>query len=276
MNRTRVIILGSAVLLLAGCAAQRDLESVRRDLEESKSRIIRMERDVADVKITAKDEVDKQLAGVRDELSSVRRLGADLQAALDASKVDSQVLSGKVDDLALQTRKPGDDLALLKEDMERRLVGLDGRITTIEKGLADLQKQAAEIKAKAELPPTPEVLYQKALETYRGGNMTKAREEFAAFLEKHPKHELAANASYWLGESYYGEKRYDQAVLAFQEVIKNFPTKEKAPAALLKQGMAFKELGDAKSARFVYRKLIDEYPKAEETAKAKEKLKELK
>lgn len=276
MNRTRVIILGSAVLLLAGCAAQRDLESVRRDLEESKSRIIRMERDVADVKITAKDEVDKQLAGVRDELSSVRRLGADLQAALDASKVDSQVLSGKVDDLALQTRKPGDDLALLKEDMERRLAGLDGRITTIEKGLADLQKQAAEIKAKAELPPTPEVLYQKALETYRGGNMTKAREEFAAFLEKHPKHELAANASYWLGESYYGEKRYDQAVLAFQEVIKNFPTKEKAPAALLKQGMAFKELGDAKSARFVYRKLIDEYPKAEETAKAKEKLKELK
>lgn len=276
MNRTRVIILGSAVLLLAGCAAQRDLESVRRDLEESKSRIIRMERDVADVKITAKDEVDKQLAGVRDELSSVRRLGADLQAALDASKVDSQVLSGKVDDLALQTRKPGDDLALLKEDMERRLVGLDGRITTIEKGLADLQKQAAEMKAKAELPPTPEVLYQKALETYRGGNMTKAREEFAAFLEKHPKHELAANASYWLGESYYGEKRYDQAVLAFQEVIKNFPTKEKAPAALLKQGMAFKELGDAKSARFVYRKLIDEYPKAEETAKAKEKLKELK
>jgi TolA-binding protein len=40
--------------------------------------------------------------------------------------------------------------------------------------------------------------------------------------------------------------------------------------------MAFRELGDVKSARFVYRKLLDDYPKAEEAAKAREKLKELK
>jgi tol-pal system protein YbgF len=276
MKRITPMVICAAALLLAGCAAQRDMDSVKRDLEEAKGRIVRVERDVSVVRTEVKDEVGKQLAGTQEELSSVRRLGADLQAALDASKVDSQVLSGKVDDLANQTRKPADDIALLREDTEQRLTALNGRIASLEKGMAELQKQSAEAKTSAEAPQTPEALYQKALETYRGGNMTKAREEFSAFLEKNPKHELAANANYWLGESYYGEKRYDQAVLAFQEVIKNFPTREKAPAALLKQGMAFKEMGDAKSARFVYRKLLDEYPKAEEAAKAREKLKELK
>jgi tol-pal system protein YbgF len=276
MKRTIPLVIGAAALMLGGCASQGDMDSVKRDLEEAKTRLVRMERDVSTVRTETKEEVAKQLDGLKEELLSVRKVGADLQATLDAAKVDSQVLSGKVDDLSQQVRKPTDDLALLREDAERRLTALDGRVAALEKGMAELQKQAAESKAKAEAPATPEALYQKALETYRGGNMTRSREEFTAFLEKYPKHELAANAHYWLGESYYGERRYDQAVLAFQEVVKNHPTREKAPAALLKQGMAFRELGDAKSARFVYRKLMDEYPKTEEAARAKEKLKELK
>jgi tol-pal system protein YbgF len=87
---------------------------------------------------------------------------------------------------------------------------------------------------------------------------------------------LAANAHYWLGETYYSEKKYDQAILEFQEVIKNFPGKEKVPAAMLKQAMAFKEMGDTKSARYLYKKLIEEFPAAAEAKSAKEKLKDLK
>jgi TolA-binding protein len=64
--------------------------------------------------------------------------------------------------------------------------------------------------------------------------------------------------------------------LEYQEVIKNFPNKDKAPAAMLKQAMAFKGLGDDKSARYVYKKLIQDYPSSEEAKKAKEKLKGLK
>lgn len=277
MKHVKPIVASCAILLLAGCASRGDLDIVKRDLEEAKGRVMRVERDVAGVRTQVQDEVGKQLSGVQEDIVAVRRMGADLQASLDSAKVDSQVLSGKVDDLALQSRKPADDLALLREDMERRFSALESRLTTLEKGVTELQQKQTQVAAaQTQAAATPESVYQKALETYRAGDMAKAREEFTAFLEKNPTHELAANAHYWLGESYYGEKRYDQAVLAFQEVIKNFPGKEKAPAALLKQGMSFKEMGDAKSARFVYRKLVDEYPKSEEAAKAKEKLKELK
>jgi tol-pal system protein YbgF len=119
---------------------------------------------------------------------------------------------------------------------------------------------------------TPEFIYQQAYEAMKGGDVVHARELFTKFLELDPQHKLAANAHYWLGETYYTEKNFEQAVLEFQEVIKNFPDKEKVPAAMLKQGMAFKEMGDTKSATYIYKKLVDEFPKSEEAKVAKEKL----
>jgi len=48
------------------------------------------------------------------------------------------------------------------------------------------------------------------------------------------------------------------------------------PAAMLKQAMAFKELGDVTSARYVLKKLVADFPQAAEAGLAKAKLKELK
>jgi len=138
--------------------------------------------------------------------------------------------------------------------------------------LTRLEKSLTEQQKKAELTQTPEALYQQGYDAMKGGEMKKARELFFKFLELHPKHKLAANVHYWLGETYYSEKNFEQAILEFQEVIKNFPEKEKVPAAMLKQGMAFREMGDGKSSAYVFKKLVEEYPKTEEARTAKEKL----
>jgi tol-pal system protein YbgF len=87
---------------------------------------------------------------------------------------------------------------------------------------------------------------------------------------------LAANAHYWLGETYYNEKNYESAILSYQDVIKNYPGKEKVVAAMLKQAMAFNASKDATSAKFVLKKLVEGFPKSEEAKKAKELLKEIK
>jgi len=47
------------------------------------------------------------------------------------------------------------------------------------------------------------------------------------------------------------------------------------PAALLKLGFAFAELGDKVDARLILQELIDRYPQSEEVQKAKQKLKTL-
>lgn len=262
---------------LAGCANRSDLEAVQRDTEELKSRVLTMSRDLGVVRTESKDVAEKSTQGVQKELESLRRSTADFQAALDTNRVDMQALAGKVDDLAVAGKKPTDELALLKEDSSRRLSAVEERLTKLEQGFGELQKSLGDLaKAKEAAAATPDSLYQQGQELFKAGEQVKARERFTSFLEKYPAHQLAANARYWLGETYYSEKKFEPAILEYQQVIKEFPTSTKVPAAMLKQAMSFKELGDTKSARYILKKLLDDYPLADETPLAKKELKELK
>lgn len=267
--------------LLASCASRGDLDLVQRDTEELKARLLTMEKDLGGIRSEAKDSAEQakkgllqELDGVRGDFTQLRKTAADLQANIDASKGDMQTLAGKVDDVALAAKKPADDINLLKDDMERRYSSLDERISLLEKTARDLQAKGT--AAAKETILTPEALYQKALDTHRANDQVKSREMLTRFLQQNPKHDLAGNAQFWLGETYYSEKNYEQAILAYQDVIKNYPGKEKIPAAMLKQGMAFADLGDSKSARFVYAKLKEDFPKTEEAKQAMERLKLLK
>ena len=281
MQRTRVALSFLVMLTFFGCASQAELDSVRRDTDEMKNRIFTIDKGLSEVRGEVKDGVEKSLAGYRQsldalqadmagyqqEMAAIRKGGADLQATLESARVDMQLLTGKVDDVRILAQKPADDVALLKEDLTRRLASLDERLSRMEKGIEEQQKKAAQIQN------APEYLYQQGYQAMKDGDPVKARELFTNFLDQHPKHNLAANAHYWIGETYYSEKNFELAVLEFQEVIKNFPDKDKAPAAMLKQGMAFKEMGDAKSAAYILKKLVDDYPKSEQAKIAREKLK---
>jgi tol-pal system protein YbgF len=262
-------------LVLAGCVSKGDFEVMQRDMDEIKNRHIALEKDFSDLKQVTLEGTDKALKEYRKEIESLHKEAADLQAALDSAKVDMQVLAGKVDDAMQTAKKPAEDISLLKEDVDQRLTALEGRTSKLEKNFDDLQsKMTAAATTQVEL--SPEALYQQGLTMIKGGNPQKARELFAKFIEQYPNNELVANAHYWLGETYYTDKTYDQAILEFEKVIKNYPGKEKVPAAMLKQAMAFKALGDVTSAKYVLKKLLSSYPRTEEAGLAKAKLKELK
>lgn len=250
-------------LALAGCASNSDLNYVRSDTEELKTRLFRAEQEMGKLRSETKEGIEKNLKDLQDDMQFVQKGVADTQVAIEGIKVDMQVSAGRLDDLALSVKKPADDLSLLKEDTDRRITSIEGRIGKLEKS-----PEAA--------PENPEALYQKGLDAFNRGDTQKARELLTRFIELNPSHGMTANARYWLGETYFSEKKYDQAILEFQEVIKNFPGKDKVPAAMLKQGMAFKELGDKKSARYVYQKLVEDFPGSEEAKLAKVKLKDLK
>ena len=277
MNRFGKLVCITSIFALAGCATREDMMSLQRDVDEVKTRLLQVDREVTGVRSATREDLEKSLATHQQELEQLRRNSADIQATIESTKVDNQVLAGKLDDLTLLAQKPAGDISLLREDLDRRMKGVEERIGKIEKGVGELQKTLAEAEAKSkEVVQTPEALYQQALDTFRAGDASKARELFSRFLESNPTHDLVANAHYWLGETFYAEKKFDQAILEFQEIIKNFPKKEKVPAAMLKQAMAFREIGDVKSARYVLKKLQDDFPLSDEAQKAKERLKEMK
>lgn len=270
----KFITVTSLAAIVGGCASQTDVVNVQRDMEELKTRIIKSERDLSSIRSEAKEGIDRTIKTSQKDLDDIRKGGADLQAAIEGVKVDMQVLTGKLDDVSVLAKKPADDLSLLKEDVERRLSGIDDKFKKMVVDIEDLRKQMTDLQTKT--AERPENLFQAGTDLLAKGDNPGTREKFAKFIEQNPKQPAAAAARYMLGESYYNEKNYEQAILEYQDVIKNFPGNEKVPAALLKQAMAFQELKDVKSAKYVYKKLAEDYATTDEGKKAKEKLKELK
>lgn len=259
-------------LSLAGCVTQGDLQDVSRDMEDMKTRLAQVQKEMSAVRSETGEKVTTAMQGYRSDLDAVRKQQADLQATLDSTKVDLQVMTGKVDESTTLVKKPQEEIGLLREDLERRLSGVEDRLTKLEKGFEEVQKKLAEPPA-APAAKTPEELYQQALDTFKAGKFAEAREMFTGFAKKYPASDMASNAQYWIGETYYSEKNYEQAILEFQDVIKKYPNAGKVPAAMLKQGMSFFAIGDDKSAKYVLKKLVGEYPLSDEAKTASTKLK---
>ncbi|MDD2540148.1 MAG: tol-pal system protein YbgF [Desulfuromonadaceae bacterium] len=274
MKHLSIIMLSCAVCL-AGCASQSALDNTRNDIDSIKTRLFSMDRDLATVREESKVSVGAIEKGFKVDVASVRKMSADIQATIDSTKSDMQSLNGKVDDTSLAVKKTAEDLARYREDADKRIIALEDRVLKQQTLLDSLSKSMADMaKAKNdEANSSPDALYLKGLDSLKAGDVVTAREQFTKFLDQNPKNELAANAYYWIGETYYTEKNYDSAILSYQEVIKNYPGKDKVVAAMLKQAMAFNAIKDTKSARFVLKKLIEGFPKSEEAKKAKVLLK---
>jgi TolA-binding protein len=71
-------------------------------------------------------------------------------------------------------------------------------------------------------------------------------------------------------------KQYEQAILAYQEVIKNYPKGNKVPSALLRQGFAFLEIKDQTSAKLLLNRVVKNHPNSSEAKIAQKKLETLK
>ena len=51
------------------------------------------------------------------------------------------------------------------------------------------------------------------------------------------------NIQYWLGEVFYAQKDFSQAVIEFGEGLKKYPDSIKGPDNMLKLGLSFSNLG---------------------------------
>jgi tol-pal system protein YbgF len=124
---------------------------------------------------------------------------------------------------------------------------------------------------------SPTALYNKALALLRDkGLPALARRQFILFMDNFPGSSLMPNVLYWLGETYYTEKRYERAIGSFARVIQMFPRHSKAPDALLKIGYCREKLNEMPAARFHLKELILRYPKSGSAKRAQTKLREWK
>jgi tol-pal system protein YbgF len=123
-----------------------------------------------------------------------------------------------------------------------------------------------------------EFAYAQLLQAQREqGDFARAESALKAFVAANPSHRLAGNAQYWLGETYYVRRDYQNAAVSFAEGFQKYPNSEKAPDNLLKLGMAMGQLNQKARACGTLGELEKRYPQAsasikQATAREKQRL----
>jgi len=91
--------------------------------------------------------------------------------------------------------------------------------------------------------PSADTLYSNGLRDITTGKYDLARSEFEDYLKFYADTDLGSNAQFYLGEIFYKQKQYVDAVAAYDKVLTNYPKSFKLGPARLRKGMALLELG---------------------------------
>jgi len=114
--------------------------------------------------------------------------------------------------------------------------------------------------------------YQSAFDLLKSGRYDEATVAFQRFIAEFPAGGYADNAQYWLGETFYITRRFKEAVQEFERLVSTHPASQKLTHALLKIGYAHDELGNLKEAERVLTELIERHPQSAAAGLARKRL----
>jgi len=114
--------------------------------------------------------------------------------------------------------------------------------------------------------------YRIAFDLLKERRYDEAVRAFEDLLARFPNGEFADNARYWLGETYYVKRDFSAALTQFQRVLASYPLSAKVPSAMLKIGYIHYEQHDWKRARATLQDVSKKYPDTTEARLAESRL----
>jgi tol-pal system protein YbgF len=280
--------IAGLALIMAGCVTSSDIEGLRSQLTDVQRQVLQVQK-----QSSSKEEVQSLEASVGKQMDSLLKTEADMQVKL-------QDLSGQIE--ALQAKL---------EDTNYRLAQLSQQIAATNQELRGFRSAAPAAPAgpagqplpdggggppppAAGGPPgervpergdhadrgdrsagDPQALYNAAYNDYLKGSYDLALRGFQQYLESFPSTTLAANATYWIGECYYRQRRYRQAIEQYDAVLNRYPRSDKTASALLKKGYAHLELGERSQGVVQLQHVLRQFPTSDEANLARQRLREI-
>ena len=247
-------------LCLAFCAA---CVTTKQEGDEMRRRIDALEKDTKAQKEAA--------AADRQKLQAEQ--AAKLKEVQDAMDALNRAARKSGADLAVDLEKAQNDLAQIRgmlEVSQHRLDQMDQANAERDRRIDENARFVANRQKEIEHPSDKAGLYAAARKKIEAGDTGGARQFLVEFLSKYGKDELAGNAQYWLGETFYAEKRWNEAIVEFQKVLKDHRGSEKTPDSLLKIGMAFQNQKDCKNALLFFDEVQQAYKSSQAAKVARE------
>lgn len=262
MSRLRVALLLSMALCLPQAEAA---EPVRADASGVDTR-----------------RLQERLERLETQLQNQGLLG--LLTRLEESRSDIARLRGALEEFSHQLKLAEQRQKDYYQDLDQRLKTLDARLTAsaaktpegINLQSAVAIKGGGKPAVQTVIQPAAGVsdpvqtavgvegmaLYEKGSAIFKRGKYPEAVVAFEQYVKDYPDSELTANALYWLGLSYLAMEDFKQAVEVQQRLIKNFPKHDKRADAMLSLARVQARLKQNSAARETLDQLIAQYPKS--------------
>jgi tol-pal system protein YbgF len=183
-------------------------------------------------------------------------------------------------------------LVQLRGDVRTELLAMQQQLVSVQELTGQSQQRLSELRnrmeARAQQPdpvvplggapvgpsgspagPGPDQMYDLSLQQYRRGSVSTARLGFREFLRVFPTHERAADAQFYVGESFEKDAP-DSAAAVYEQVVKTFPNSPRAASALYKLGLMAEQRGDKVAARRYYARVIAGYARSPEADLARQ------
>jgi tol-pal system protein YbgF len=115
-------------------------------------------------------------------------------------------------------------------------------------------------------------LYDQASQDLAQGRYALALQAFREMRAQFPSGEMADNAQYGVGESFFAQSMFDSAAIEYARVDSLYPQGDKVPAALYKLALSQEKLGRTSEAKKSFEELVRRYPLSGEAQLARERL----
>jgi len=266
-------------LLLAGAdKSKKTYELIYKDIQLLKQQILQLEKKIGKNREDIQA-VNRQLAEL---ITSSKLLQSEIASSKDNQNklpAQYQIILEKIEGIYSILSKFSEELIEIKRvsipppEQEEKSEPEQPKDTAATK--EDEQKEETNPQPTISPNLSPSEVFNMARSDYLKGNFQLAIEGFTIYKSEFPDSPLVDDALYWIGECYFSQEKFKEAIEQFNELILNFPKSNKNPAAYLKKGISLISLGKNEEAISAFKLLISKYPLEEETKIAQEKIKEL-
>lgn len=119
---------------------------------------------------------------------------------------------------------------------------------------------------------SPTRLYETAQADYFAGQWSSAISGFEAFLRAFPRSEQADDAQLYIGETYFAQNQWSEAIAAYNQLIQSYAGTNSVPVAYYKRGLAQERLGQIDAARASWEAAAKSFPDSDAGRLAKQNL----
>jgi TolA-binding protein len=217
------------------------------------------------------------IRGLQQDLYGIQR---DLQANLGSVQDQTDTVQTSQADLLTNIHELSTSLSMLKSE----LADSQGRMKQLSQRLDDLDASlSARMDAQIELlsgskftqAPLPSTLFSLANADFSRSRYAEAIKGFQSYLKAAPRGEQVAEAKLKIADSFARQKQNNEALAAYDDVIKSFAQDPLAATAMFRKAQ-LQETSSPIAAIKTYEQLIKAHPFRPEAAMAGERVNAIK